>query len=97
MIGGCFLILVSSTNTSIQLIVADRIRGRVMSVRVMIFMFSVPIGSTVQGALAEAFGPRATIVGVGIAALVVAVAVTLLRGEVRLSRMDDPHDERELT
>lgn len=96
-IGGCFLILMSATNTSIQLIVADRIRGRVMSIRIMMYMLSVPVGSTMQGALSDAFGPRATMVGVGIAALVVAVVVTMLRGDIRLSRMDDPHDERELS
>lgn len=96
-VGGCFMILMSSTNTAIHLIVADRLRGRVLSIRLMVYMLSLPIGSTVEGALSDAFGPRATMVGVGVCVFVAAIVVSLLRGNFRFARMDDPHDDRDLT
>ena len=93
-IGGCHLAVLSSVNTSLQVIVADDIRGRALAVRSMIFFMSFPIGGLLWGALADSIGPRSMMLVAG-GFLLVSVAVLLsLRGPLRLSRLDDPHDDR---
>lgn len=47
----------STINSMIQHMVPDQIRGRVMSIYVLMFMGMVPIGSYLIGVLAENFGP----------------------------------------
>ncbi len=71
-VGAGFLTVIASTNTAIQMIVADQMRGRVMSVRVMGFTLSFPLGSLAQGAMADAVGPQITVVTFGTALLAAA-------------------------
>lgn len=92
-VGAGFLIVIATSNTSIQMIVADEMRGRVMSVRVMGFTLSFPLGSLAQGALADAWGPQETVVLFGaillLAALFLASKPALLR---TLDAVDDTAD-----
>jgi MFS family permease len=90
-VGGGFLAVISATNTSVQVIVADHMRGRVMALRIMAFTGAYPIGALVQGALADVVGPRATVAGAGILLLV--AAVWLGARPALLATLDDPHDE----
>jgi MFS family permease len=60
----------ATTNTLIQLLVADDYRGRVMGLHTVMFMGMAPIGSLVLGAIAEPFGPRAALVIAATAPLV---------------------------
>lgn len=73
---GCALISQFSViNTTIQRSVKDAIRGRVMSIAVLMFRGVGPIGSFIMGSLAEHFGTqRALLIG---AAAVLAVASVL--------------------
>jgi MFS family permease len=64
--GAGYLAIASSLNTSIQMQVDESMRGRVLSLYVMGLTISVPLGNLVQGALAEAIGPRATVAGAGV-------------------------------
>ena len=48
--------VVASTNAHIQVLVEDRLRGRVMSLFSVIFVGMAPIGSLTAGALAEWLG-----------------------------------------
>ena len=89
-VGGGFLAVISTTNTSVQMIVADEMRGRVMSVRVMGFTLSFPIGSLVQGALADWIGPRATVAGAG--GLLLAAALALAARPATLITLDNETD-----
>lgn len=90
-VGGGFLAVISITNTAIQVIVADHIRGRVMAFRIMAFSGSFPIGALIQGLIADAIGVRATI---GIAGSALLLATLLLsRDRGRLDHLDDPHDD----
>jgi len=93
LVGGAFLAVVSASNTALQIIVADRIRGRVLSLRIMVFTGTTAIGALLQGWLADHAGPRPTVVGAGVLLLVVATVLARLRGRVRMSRLDDPPDE----
>ncbi len=61
-VGGGFLVVIATTNTAVQMIVADEMRGRVMSVRVMGFTLAFPVGSLAQGALGDWWGPQLTVV-----------------------------------
>jgi MFS family permease len=67
--------VVASLNTSVQLLVPEALRGRVMALYIMTFTGSYPIGSLVQGALADVIGPRTTVVGAGCVLGLVALVV----------------------
>ncbi len=53
-IGGALLAAVSTINTSLQLTVPNEIRGRIMSLYVLMFLGMMPFGSLIFGSLAEA-------------------------------------------
>lgn len=59
--GVCMLIFTALTNTTVQLNVKDRLRGRVMSVYAIVFLGVTPIGSLFSGSLAHIWGAPATI------------------------------------
>jgi MFS family permease len=54
--GFCMMIQMASSNTMIQSMVPDRLRGRVMSVYAMTFMGMAPLGSLLAGSLAHKLG-----------------------------------------
>jgi MFS family permease len=56
-----FIAQMASTNTVVQTIVDERLRGRVMSFYTMAFFGTVPIGSLLAGAIADAIGAAATV------------------------------------
>lgn len=91
-VGGCFLAVVSGVNTSVQLMVADRLRGRVMACRIMVTTASFPVGGLLQGHLTDLLGPRAALCGVGAVMLLSALLLVRGFGRLRLDRLDDPHD-----
>lgn len=72
-VGAGFLAVIATTNTAVQLIVADEMRGRVMSARVMSFTLAFPLGSLAQGYLADLIGPQVTVVGSGVCLLIFAL------------------------
>lgn len=56
-VAGCgFMIQMASSNTILQTIVEDDKRGRVMSLFIMAFMGSAPLGSLLAGSLSQRFG-----------------------------------------
>lgn len=63
-VGFCMMLQMSSSNTLIQAMVPDRLRGRVMSVYSMMFMGMGPFGALFAGAIADRMGaPLAVIMG----------------------------------
>jgi len=72
---GFFMMLqMSSSNTLIQSMVPDRLRGRVMAVYSMMFMGMAPLGSLLAGAVADRIGAPLTVAG-GAALCIVAAGV----------------------
>jgi MFS family permease len=67
--GGGMMVTMASTNTILQTIVAERLRGRVMSFYAMAFLGTAPIGSLLAGVLADRVGPTNTILIGGIACI----------------------------
>lgn len=91
-VGAGFLAVISTTNTAVQVIVADHIRGRVMAFRIMAFTGAYPLGALLQGAVADVVGPRVTVAAAGLLLLGAAGFLVLLRPAL-LRSLDDPHDE----
>ena len=68
-VGFCMMLQMSSSNTLIQSMVPDHLRGRVMSVYSMMFMGMAPFGALFGGAVADRLSaPMAVSIG-GVAAL----------------------------
>jgi len=67
---GYFLMLqMASSNTLIQVMVPDELRGRVMAVYSMVFMGLAPFGALMGGALSDRLGAPLTLVLGGLASL----------------------------
>ncbi|HKD03859.1 MAG TPA: MFS transporter [Terriglobales bacterium] len=63
-VGFCMMLQMSSSNTLIQAMVPDEMRGRVMAVYSMMFMGMAPFGALIGGALADRLGaPRTIAIG----------------------------------
>jgi MFS family permease len=59
--GFFMMIVMASSNTLVQAMVPDRLRGRVLSVYSMMFMGMAPLGALMAGTLAEPIGAPATV------------------------------------
>jgi len=60
-VGTSFMLNSVCSNTLVQTVIDDHIRGRVMSLYVMFFMGSMPIGSFIGGFLGNIIGPTYTV------------------------------------
>jgi MFS family permease len=67
--GAGFIIALAATNTVVQTIVPEELRGRVMAFYTMSFLGTAPIGSLLAGLAAERIGAPATIMTGGAACL----------------------------
>jgi len=56
--GMATMVQFTATNTLIQTMTPDALRGRVMAIWFMIFMGFAPVGSVIAGSVTTAFGPR---------------------------------------
>jgi predicted MFS family arabinose efflux permease len=65
--GGAYLAVSSTLNTTIQVQVEEQRRGKVLALYVMGLTSSYPLGSLVQGALADRIGVRAVTACAGVA------------------------------
>lgn len=83
-VGFCMMLGMSSSNTLIQAMVPDHLRGRVMAVYSMMFMGMAPFGALLGGAFADHLGAPLT-VGLGaVAALGGAIWFGLTLPKVRM-------------
>ena len=68
-VGFCMMLQMASSNTLIQTMVPDHLRGRVMSVYSMMFMGMAPFGALMGGALAHRLGAPLTVAMGGVASM----------------------------
>jgi MFS family permease len=68
-VGFCMMLQMSSSNTLIQAMVPDHLRGRVMAMYAMVFMGLAPFGAFFGGALAERLGAPRTVAMGAVAAM----------------------------
>ena len=85
--GAAMMVQMAASNTLIQSMVPDHLRGRVMAVYSMMFMGMAPFGALFAGWMAERAGaPRTVAIG-GLVCVVAAIAFRLrlpaIRGEAR--------------
>jgi MFS family permease len=68
-VGYCMMLQMACSNTLIQVMVPDALRGRVMAVYSMMFMGMAPIGALLGGALADRLGAQVTVAIGGLASI----------------------------
>jgi MFS family permease len=68
----------SLSNSSVQMLAPDELRGRVISIYFMVFNTGIPLGAVIAGATSEWLGMPGSMLMGGIVALVAAVAVAYL-------------------
>jgi MFS family permease len=82
-IGVGTLASLGATNTLIQVLSPDEVRGRALAIYTMIAIGVVPLGSLVDGAIASQIGLRPTFAIAGALCTIVFVAIWLFRPAVR--------------
>jgi MFS family permease len=76
-VGFMSLTMMTAANTTIQMTTDPVMRGRVMSLYMLVFLGATPVGAPIVGWIAETFGPRWAI-GIGsITALIVSVGAAI--------------------
>jgi MFS family permease len=89
--GASMMTQLSATNTRIQVMTPDDLRGRVMAVWAMIFMGFAPFGALLAGWLAGVIGPARTLMAGGSVCMLGACGFALwlprLRAESRLAKL----------
>jgi MFS family permease len=69
LVGSGFMVPMSAANTLLQTLTPDRLRGRVMSLFLMMFMGTPPLGSLLAGSLAPHIGAPLTVAITGVGCL----------------------------
>ena len=86
-VGAGFMVEMAATNTILQTITEEHLRGRVMAFYTMAFLGTAPIGSLIAGIAAARIGAQHTIMLGGVAcilgALWLAIRLPLLREQIR--------------
>jgi MFS family permease len=85
--GGGMMVTMAATNTVLQTIVEERLRGRVMSFYAMAFLGTAPVGSLISGVVADRLGPTTTVTIGGVACILggiwFAIGLPKFRAHVR--------------
>jgi MFS family permease len=85
--GFCMMVEMAASNTLIQSMVPDRLRGRVMAVYSMMFMGMAPVGALLAGAIAAPIGaPKTVAIGGAVCiagGLIFSAKLPHLRGRAR--------------
>jgi predicted MFS family arabinose efflux permease len=82
-IGFSIVVSLSTTNTLLQKLVTDQMRGRVMSMFLLSFMGMMPIANILAGSASHRFGVQYTLSFGGIVVVLVAASVTLFNKRLR--------------
>jgi MFS family permease len=86
-VGGGMMVEMASTNTILQTVTEEHLRGRVMAFYTMAFLGTAPIGSLIAGVAASRIGASNTIILGGVACIMggiwLAVRLPSLREQVR--------------
>ena len=83
LLGFCMIIYMTTANTAIQMLTPNDLRGRVMSIWVLVSFGFSPIGSLLSGAVAQQWGaPLALGIG-GVCCAIAAISTALFRPALR--------------
>jgi MFS family permease len=75
--GAAVLTFTTAANATVQLTSAPHMRGRVMSIYVLVFLGGTPFGAPVIGLVAEVLGPRSSLLIGGVVSAAAAIAAAL--------------------
>jgi predicted MFS family arabinose efflux permease len=82
-VGFSLVVCISTINTLLQKLVTDEMRGRVMSMFILSFMGTMPIGSIIAGSVSTHFGPQHTLAAGGLIVACVATGVAISNKRLR--------------
>jgi MFS family permease len=82
--GFCIMTQLASTNTLIQSMVTNNMRGRVMGIYSMMFMGMAPFGSLIAGYMAHQAGAPAAVIFSGCASIIGAAVFSLRRHALKI-------------
>jgi MFS family permease len=81
--GFCMMVQMASSNTLVQSMVPDALRGRVMAIYSMMFMGMAPFGALFAGVVAERLGAPVTVAMGGVACVCASALFSLVLPRVR--------------
>ena len=84
------LTFTTTTNAYLQLGSAPQVRGRVMALYILVFLGGKPVGGPLIGAVAEAFGPRSSLIVGGVVTTLSALVAVAVMTRVSALRLE-PH------
>src|SRR5215217_3892562 len=82
-LGFAVVVSIAIINTLLQKLVTDQMRGRVMSMFILSFMGTMPIGSILAGTASNRFGPQPTLAVGGFVVTMVAAGVLVFNKRLR--------------
>jgi MFS family permease len=90
-LGAASISFTATANSSLQISSPDHLRGRVMSLYMLLFAGSTPIGGELTGFMAEHIGVQSTVaIEAGVCAVGIAAALAYLAAQRRTSRPSIP-------
>jgi MFS family permease len=85
-----FIIVFATSNTLVQLIVPDALRGRVLSIYTVMFIGTTPVGSLIAGLIAKNIGaPKTTIIFASLS-LAIAIFICFRKNGLRSLEVHEP-------
>jgi predicted MFS family arabinose efflux permease len=82
-VGFSLVVCISTINTLLQKLVTDEMRGRVMSMFILSFLGTMPIGNIIAGSVSTHFGPQYTLATGGLIVATVASFVAIFNKRLR--------------
>jgi MFS family permease len=82
-VGFSLVVSIAITNTLLQKLVTDEMRGRVMSMFLLSFIGTIPIGNILAGVASTHFGPQRTLAVGGLVVTLVASCVAIFNKRLR--------------
>lgn len=82
-VGFAIVTSVAVTNTLLQKLVTDRMRGRVMSMFILSFVGAMPIGNLLAGVVSHRFGAPAAVTAGGLAIMIYITIISLTNERLR--------------
>ena len=82
-LGFAVVVSIAIINTLLQKLVTDQMRGRVMSMFILSFMGTMPIGNILAGTASAHFGPQHTLAAGGLIVTIVATGISIFNRRLR--------------
>jgi predicted MFS family arabinose efflux permease len=82
-LGFALVVYVAITNTLLQKLVTDQMRGRVMSMFILSFVGAMPIGNLLAGVVSHRFGAPTAVAAGGLAIVVYITIITFTNERLR--------------